>query len=129
LARWGRIISLQCRSWPICQSPHNAVIYMSTLRLASRAVWCRSWVIFVGGIQKTRIRSVVGQVPQASLCRQGLIIHVERLPFQSESKQHYSEWFETKTAVRQGDPLSALLFIVSVGFSNHQYRSPRKYNY
>jgi hypothetical protein len=54
---------------------------MSTLRLASRAVWCRSWAIFVGGIQKTRIRSVVGQVLQASLCKQGLVIHVERLPF------------------------------------------------
>jgi len=34
----------------------------------------------------------------------------------------YSEWFETKTGVRQGDPLSAL-------FSNNPFRNPRKYNY
>jgi hypothetical protein len=81
LARRGRIISLHYGSWQICHSPHNAVIYMSTLHLASRAVWCRSWAIFVGDIQKTRIRSVVGQVPQASLFQPGLIICIERFPF------------------------------------------------
>jgi len=57
---------------------------MSILLLASRAVWFRSWAIFVGGIQKTRIRLVVGQVPQASSCKRGLIIHVERLPLRSD---------------------------------------------
>ena len=31
----------------------------------------------------------------------------------------YSEWFETKTGVRQGDPLSALLFSVVLDFSHY----------
>jgi hypothetical protein len=62
LARWGRIISQQCRSWLTYKSVHSAVTYMSTLYLGSRAVCCRSWAICVGDTQKTRIRSVVGQV-------------------------------------------------------------------
>jgi hypothetical protein len=37
---------------------------------------------------------------------------MQRTKIKVKINNSYSEWFETKTGVRQGDPLSALLFSV-----------------
>ena len=37
---------------------------------------------------------------------------MQRTKMKVKASNSYSEWFETKTGVRQGDPLSALLFSV-----------------
>jgi len=41
-----------------------------------------------------------------------LTITMQRTKMKVKVNNCYSEWFETKTGVRQGDPLSALLFSV-----------------
>jgi len=51
---------------------------------------------------------------------------MQRTRMKVKVNNSYSEWFKMKTGVRQGDPLSTLLFSVVL---HSVIRNPKKYNY